>query len=370
MTQICNRLKTDFRLTIVTGKRSNLSKVEDVEGISIVRLPTLKTGKRNFISRFIALAITSLMFSFYCLVKVPRKSSVFIVTNPVFLLLFVSVISKIKSFQLYLLVHDVYPNNLVSAGVIRSSSSLFYNFLNRLFDFSYSTASQIIVLGRDMKEIIAKKSSRPISVIENWAQLKSIKPLAIRPIEKYIPSPHADDLVLMFAGNFGRVQALEQLMNFIDCSNEDEISFLFAGKGYYENQLQELSERNRNVFYVGPYKREEQIDILNACDVALVTLSEGMYGLGVPSKTYNLLAAGKPILYIGETDSEIDRLIKEYNIGWTINDYNKHTFNETIKDIKNIKPALKEMGHRCRALAESQYSEEIIADKFLKLFLS
>lgn len=49
--------------------------------------------------------------------------------------------------------------------------------------------------------------------------------------------------------------------------------------------------------------RSQQNDFLNACDIGIVTLNDGMYGLGVPSKSYNIWAAGKPILYIGDDNS-------------------------------------------------------------------
>jgi hypothetical protein len=42
-----------------------------------------------------------------------------------------------------------------------------------------------------------------------------------------------------------------------------------------------------------------------------------MKGLGVPSKTYNLMAAGKPIFYVGDPNSEIDNYVINYNCGWS-----------------------------------------------------
>lgn len=71
-----------------------------------------------------------------------------------------------------------------------------------------------------------------------------------------------------------------------------------------------------NVFFHGPYFRSQQNEVLSACDIALVTLQKGMYGLGVPSKTYNILASGRPILFLGPKDSEIDLLVREEGIGY------------------------------------------------------
>lgn len=81
------------------------------------------------------------------------------------------------------------------------------------------------------------------------------------------------------------------------------MAFGIWGTGSAENTIKEkvLEYGMENqVSFHGTYFRSEQQKVLNSCDIALVRLVEGMYGLGVPSKTYNILAAGKPILYIGE----------------------------------------------------------------------
>ena len=52
--------------------------------------------------------------------------------------------------------------------------------------------------------------------------------------------------------------------------------------------------------------------------IGLVCLAQGMKGLGIPSKFYSLISYGKPILFIGSKNSEIDLVIQEYQIGWSI----------------------------------------------------
>ncbi|MCP5877696.1 hypothetical protein NL390_35070, partial [Klebsiella pneumoniae] len=53
-----------------------------------------------------------------------------------------------------------------------------------------------------------------------------------------------------------------------------------------------------------------------SCDIAIVTLAEGMLGLGVPSKAYFTMAADRPILAIMEEDAEVANMVKEHSIGW------------------------------------------------------
>ena len=57
---------------------------------------------------------------------------------------------------------------------------------------------------------------------------------------------------------------------------------------------------------------------LNACDIAIVTLANGMLGLGVPSKAYYSMAADKPLFCIMDKKSEIYTMVEEYNIGWAV----------------------------------------------------
>lgn len=85
----------------------------------------------------------------------------------------------------------------------------------------------------------------------------------------------------------------------------------------------------------------------------MVTLQDGMYGLGVPSKTYNILASGRPIMFLGPKDSEIDLLVKEEGVGycgWP----DKWDMGELMA-----------MGKKARKIAERDYAKDIVLNKFL-----
>ena len=102
--------------------------------------------------------------------------------------------------------------------------------------------------------------------------------------------------------------------------------------------------------------------------MALVTLASGMYGLGVPSKTYNILAAGKPILFIGDLKSEISLMISEEQIGYC---FDSNDNQGIIRFLDNISladlPAFQKMGLKARKIVEEKYSEEVIINKFKAL---
>ena len=92
-----------------------------------------------------------------------------------------------------------------------------------------------------------------------------------------------------------------------------------------------------------------------------------MLGLGVPSKTYNLLALGKPILYIGDPKSELDILIKENNIGWSFNWEEEAAI---IEFLNGLSITSNKIGENALEVAKSNYTIDIINSKIEKVILN
>ena len=104
---------------------------------------------------------------------------------------------------------------------------------------------------------------------------------------------------------------------------------------------------------------------MNNCDLAIVTLADGMYGLGVPSKSYNIMAAGKPILFIGDANSEIALTIKDFDIGYCYEANDVIGLKSFLSSLnENRKEELREKGLRAREVSEKYYSEKIVLQKF------
>lgn len=278
----------------------------------------------------------------YSLAKsnIKKEDKVLMVTNPAPLVLLMARLKRKIGFEWNVLVHDVFPENTKPAGL----NLPLYGLFKHLFDNAYSKADQLIAIGRDMADVLGNKikdcsKNKPkISIIENWADIEGITPQTM---------PEGN-IVLEYAGNIGRVQGLNKVIEQLP----ENIEFHIYGTGAMEESLKKMN--HPRVFFHGPYFRSQQNEVLSACHIAIVTLQDGMYGLGVPSKTYNILAAGRPIVYFGPKNSEIDLLVREKHIGYC------------GWPQKWDKEELVEMGKRARALAESDYSEEAIMSKFIQ----
>lgn len=345
---------------------------EFLNGVKIYRTKSGNLDKNNFLLRTIKLFSSSIFLFFKILYLVNKRDQVLIVTNPVFLILLMPILKLLKGFKYKILVHDIFPENLTAIGKI-GANSFSYKILKLFFDFSYSSAELCIAIGRDMKEVLAKKigDSSKIFVIPNWSDIDDVKPFPKENTRIINSFNLQDKFVFQFAGNLGYAQGLENIIEAIKLVNNTGLHFLFIGSGALENQIEQYANQDyvTNVTKIGFQKRSDQIDFLNACDVAIVTLSDGMYGLGVPSKSYNIMAADKPILIIADPNSEISICVNEYNIGWVVKPNDPYELSAIFQKIylnfiTNNEPLI----NSSREVAVNLFSKEKILEKYLSLF--
>jgi hypothetical protein len=332
--------------------------------ISVTHVKGVDLDKNTFLGKAMRFAVISLQLYKTAKKSIKEGDKVLLVTNPAPVVALISRLRKKRNFELNILVHDVFPENTKPAGLKLPSWS--YRSLKNLFDKAYSRADQLIALGRDMKKVLEQKVARfehqpKVTIIENWADLDIVSPmdLPMRP----------DKFVLEYAGNIGRVQGLQELIENLKESSNKALEFHLWGTGAEENHLKDYTQSHKmsNVVFHGAYLRSKQSEVINSCDMALVTLTEGMFGLGVPSKTYNIMAAGKAVLFIGEPESEIGLLVKEMQIGVVYKPDDKVGIVQFLASLSKEKQTeFAEMGKRARQVAETEYAKGIILNKFVE----
>jgi len=372
LSKIANKMSERYDVNVITLDslyQSNILKSDSLfnldDSISVIRVKTKRFNKNSLIQRFVKLFIQSNALYQVFKHRVSSDDKVIIVTNPAPLIIRCAKLKKRLNFNLNILVHDVFPENTIPAGIIPSKKSLLFKFLSNRYNKAYAVADKLIVLGRDMMDIIEKKIERSnhkpeVVIIENWGDVENIKPE---------DKQRENHITIQYAGNIGRVQGLESFIDMFEESVNKTLVLDLWGDGAMTDILKKVvfdKGLNERVEFHGSYSREDQNHILNSADIALVTLAEGMYGLGVPSKTYNILAAGKPVLFIGDLYSEIALMVKEEEVGFCFSHNDKKGVIDFLNCLQpEIADDLAQMGKRARLLAENKYSEEIILNKFL-----
>jgi colanic acid biosynthesis glycosyl transferase WcaI len=122
-----------------------------------------------------------------------------------------------------------------------------------------------------------------------------------------------------------------------------------------------------NVVLRPPVARQDLAASLADCDVAIVSMIGGMAGVSVPSRLYNVLAAGRPFIAVADADSEPAMIAQEASAGWVVAPGDAASLTAAIRAAKNDRAALAEMGQRARRLAETRYTREGVVDLYRRL---
>lgn len=290
-----------------------------VEVITLER-STKDSVRRNILARALAKLRVASKLAWLTVSKARRGDIVFSGTNPETLLLILALFKNIFGFRLYVLVHDVFPENLIPAGVLTQRNPL-YQAMKAVFDWVYAQPDKLFLIGRDMKSLVDQKTKRANRsvFVHNWVESEPIIPI------KKSESGIIKDLnwenktVFQFFGNIGRLQGISKILQAIELVKSPDAAFLFIGTGVESHRVVDFIKRNpgRHVHYFGSLPQVEKDTGLAACDVALIPLAAGMRGLGVPSKAYFSMAADRPILAVMDRGSEIALMVEEEQIGWT-----------------------------------------------------
>ena len=341
-----------------------------IKNVHIHRVYSGNIDKNIFILRGIRLIWASLRLFLKLITLVRKGDKVLAVTNPTFFLLLLPIIKKARNIEYSILVHDIFPENLAAIGKIQKDTFP-YKILKRTFDDAYSQAKTLIAIGRDMSEIIKLKigNKSKIILIPNWADVEDVFPIAKEKTKMINTLCLEDKFIFQFAGNLGHAQGLDNILEAIKLINNNNLHFLFIGSGAKEELIRDFIKNNslNNVTLVGFQNRSEQNDFLNACDIAIVTLNDGMFGLGVPSKSYNIMASGKPIIIVADMNSEISLCVKEFNLGWVVEPNNPDALKEIF--CKAYEQANSNGGLKIntRQIAETKFAKDIILNKYLEL---
>ncbi|WP_279151649.1 glycosyltransferase family 4 protein [Photobacterium iliopiscarium] len=320
--QIIKKLNINYHVVLISPENKESLKFSKLYNVDSRLVKVGEHNKNSLISRLLGQIKQTKAFIYEIKKEVNNCQLVFTGTNPIVTMVFLSFFKKIKKFKWLVLVHDIFPNNLVPAGFIKKGS-LLYKILNYFSFLLYSSPDRLISIGRDMTLLLEEKIKKGnVVFIPNWASTDKNKPENKNKNEIILNLGWEDYIVFQFFGNMGRLQGLPNLMKAIKSVNNEKARFLFIGSGseasYIKTIIKEINiECNyEKAFFYGYLDLNKNNMGLNACDVSFVSLAEKMYGLGVPSKAYFSMAVGKPLLYIGDENSELDILLSEYDIGW------------------------------------------------------
>lgn len=242
---------------------------------------------------------------------------------PVLGSLLVSLACKLKKFNFYYHVCDVQPEvGLISKDF---ANPLIFNVLRILDTFTCLMSKKIIVMSLDMKNSLLLRGhidKNKIHIIQNLSLpifSKSKKNIRNNKIRN---DNNQKVLQVIFAGNIGRFQDLENLIHAFNSVELSRIKLFIIGEGKELKRLKSIKLKYRNIFFKGwlsPIKTEEYL--MNS-DIAVVSLKNNVINYAYPSKTITYIKNGIPIASIVEKTSELAKLLIKERIGFNIPENN------------------------------------------------
>jgi colanic acid biosynthesis glycosyl transferase WcaI len=334
---------------------------EERAGVHIYRCRATALNKDNLLLRLANAATQTLSLAWAALRRVQRGDAVLVVTNPPTLPFLVALVCAHKQAPCILLIHDLYPEAAVAAGVLKDGCWA-VRIIRCCHRALYRRVARIVVLGRDVQErvrALVPEQPERVAVIPNWAEPDAIRPCGRDETQLVRELNLCGKFIVEYAGNMARVNDLETLLRCAEqLRDRSEIHFLLLGAGARRRWVEEqVAGRGlTNVSLVAARPRREQADFLNACDVGVVALCRGMYGVSVPSRTYNIMAAGRPVLAIVEHGSEIARMVEEEGAGWVVPPGDAEQLAQKIQALASDRQSLSLAMQCARHAAETTYS--------------
>jgi colanic acid biosynthesis glycosyl transferase WcaI len=205
-------------------------------------------------------------------------------------------------------IQDVFPDAAVETGAISNRRIIAVaRWLERV---SYHRAAAVTVLSDDLQDNVVakvKQSHRArVHVIPNFVDTEFIRP-ADRHTVLRRELGIGDEPVVLYAGNVGFSQSLEMVVD--AAADFPRATFLINGDGAARAALQEQAAHLPNVRFSGYQPKERVPEVLATGDIHLVPLKKGLGRVSVPSKTYSILAAGRPVLAAIDPGTEVPRML-------------------------------------------------------------
>ncbi|MCS3650592.1 glycosyltransferase involved in cell wall biosynthesis [Salinibacter ruber] len=377
LTQIAERLATRHDVGVITGPATMEREVVDAprqdarNGVDIYRGLGTDFPEKSLVGQVVNWVTRTVPIAKRALRRIEAQDTIIVVTNPPLLPYLALAVKWATGCNVILLVHDMYPEVLSATGTF-SEDSLIVKGWNQISRVLYRQVNRIITLGRDMTHRIAEKlggDESKIFEIPNWAENDIIKPQPRSENRILEKEGLRDKFVVLYAGNHGRTHAIESLLDVarkVENRQNEDIHFFFAGYGAKKDWLEDyaMSHGLANVTSYGGYPRSEQKKYLNAGDLAVISFIPGMAGISVPSRMYNHMAAGKPILAVADHWSELAQVVEEESVGWWVPPGNPEAVQEAITYASRHPEECQQKGERAAEVARTTYSFKNVMGKY------
>lgn len=370
MTEIAKELARESRVIVLSSSPHSATAPPSKPGEpEVIEIRSWWPEKSALVSRSFAAVLFAIQI-FIAVMKHTRAEDVLLcVTTPFTTPYTVALAAKLRKAASALIIYDLYPDSLIMAGFLVPSSILAKS-LRWANKVMFNSLDTIVVIGRDMTKKLLEYpriTATKVRLIPNWATL----PIHYREVDPCNPFRVrcGGRFIVAMSGNAGFTHDPESVFEAAKkLTDNPDIHFLLSGEGVGWTRIKELQAASPlpNVTLIERVPDAELESFLSAADIWIIPYRRNNTGVSVPSRIYNLLAVGRPVVICSEPDAEAAILVQEEGIGWVVPPGNADAIAQAIQSAASATAATVEKGHRATLVA-SRYTAEIALKAYRNL---
>jgi len=302
---------------------------------------------------------------------VPKIDLIFVASTPPLAGLPAALLAWLKGAKLVYNLQDIFPDSAVVAGMLPAEGRL-YRWLRRAEEATYKSSDLVASISPDFSDYVQRLvPGTRVATIPNWVDTDQVKPRTASEDPAIAEFRRGGAFVVQYAGNIGFMQNLEVVVQAAECLKDlPDIRFIFIGDGNAKLSLQELARKLglANCEFLPLQPLERVPSIYNACDLGVIPLKPGAAHIAVPSKTWNYLAAGRPVIGCVEDGSPLAKVIRESRSGSVVPPSDPTRLAQTILEYRNAPQRIGAEGRQGRDYVESNLSRRAAIQRYLHMF--
>lgn len=267
-------------------------------------------------------------------------------------------------------VQDIFPDSLVGTGLTHEGS-LIWKIGRMVEKITYRYADKIIVISEDFKKNIMAKGvpEDKIVVVYNWVDQNKVVDVP-REENKLFDAYGLErsKFYITYNGNIGLTQNMDMLLDVAKELQEEyeDIHFVLVGNGAYLDEVKrKVADQQLENVHLLPFQPYEDIShVFSLGDASLVISKPGVGANSVPSKTWSIMSASRPVL-ANFDENELKTIIENNHCGIFTKAGDKDAFKESILTLYNHRELCKEYGHNGRKFVLDNLTREVGTQKYV-----
>lgn len=303
--------------------------------------------------------------------KDARKCDVmFIASTPPFQGALAGIVKNFTKQPFVYNLQDIFPDSLVGTGLAKKGG-LLWKIGRVIEDFTYRNADKIIVISEDFKKNIMEKGvpEEKIVVVYNWVDQNAVVDVP-REQNKLFDKYGLDrsKFYIEYSGNIGLTQNMDMLLKVmaeLQVSHPD-INLVLVGEGAYKAQVEKIvAEKQLKNVHLLPFQSYENISyVFSLGDAGLVISKPGVGANSVPSKTWSIMSASRPVL-ANFDENELKQIVEKHHCGIFTKAGDKEAFKQSILTLYNNRKMAVEMGKNGRQFVMDNLTREVGTQKYV-----